>query len=69
MVEKIHSSDAFSNVGALEIVNEPLQLTENGQTAWMVEHYYPSAVDRIRAKEKSLGVAEGDQLHIVMMVS
>ncbi|KAL2013224.1 hypothetical protein VTN00DRAFT_749 [Thermoascus crustaceus] len=67
MVEKVHSSDAFSNVGALEIINEPLQLTENGQTAWMVEHYYPSAVDRIRAKEKSLGVAEGDQLHIMMM--
>lgn len=44
MVEQIQSSDAFNTVGALELVNEPLQNTENGNTNWMVEHFYPSAI-------------------------
>lgn len=33
----------------------------------MVEHFYPSAIDRIRAKEASLGVESGEALHITMM--
>lgn len=69
MVEQIQSSDAFKTVGALELVNEPLQNTENGNTNWMVEHFYPSAIDRIRAKESSLGVSDSDALHITVMVS
>ncbi|KAK9852659.1 hypothetical protein MYU51_007775 [Penicillium brevicompactum] len=67
MVEQIQGSDAFNTVGALELVNEPLQNTENGNTNWMVEHFYPSAIDRIRAKEKSLGVSADDALHITVM--
>ncbi|CAG8115628.1 unnamed protein product [Penicillium salamii] len=67
MVEQIQSSDAFKTVGALELVNEPLQNTENGNTNWMVEHFYPSAIDRIRAKESSLGVSDNDALHITVM--
>ena len=55
-------------MGALELVNEPLQNTEDGNTAWMVEHFYPTAIDRIRAKESSLGVSSGDSLHIITMV-
>ncbi|CAG8927143.1 unnamed protein product [Penicillium salamii] len=67
MVEQIQSSDAFKTVGALELVNEPLQNTENGNTNWMVEHFYPSAIDRIRAKESSLGISDNDALHITVM--
>jgi len=69
MVEQIHNNqEAYKTVGALELVNEPLQNTENGDTNWMVEHFYPSAIDRIRAKESSLGVKSGDALHITVMV-
>ncbi|OQE18733.1 hypothetical protein PENSTE_c017G04825 [Penicillium steckii] len=68
MVEQIHNNqDAYKTVGALELVNEPLQNTENGDTNWMVEHFYPSAIDRIRAKESDLGVQSGDALHITVM--
>lgn len=69
IVENIHNnSDAFQTVGALELVNEPLQNTEDGDTNWMVEHFYPTAIDRIRAKEAGLGVSSTDALHITMMV-
>ncbi|GMG31317.1 unnamed protein product [Aspergillus oryzae] len=66
--EQIHNNrSAFKNVGALELVNEPLQNTENADTNWMVEHFYPSAIDRIRAKESVLGVSDADALHVTLM--
>ena len=69
IIEKVNSNrSAFKNVGALELVNEPLQNTENADTNWMVEHFYPSAIDRIRAKESDLGVADADALHVTVMV-
>lgn len=69
MVEQVHNNkDSFNTVGALELVNEPLQNTENADTNWMVEHFYPSAIDRIRTKEAALGVSKEDALHITMMV-
>lgn len=62
-------TSAFNNVGALELVNEPLQNTEDADTDWLVEKFYPTAIDRIRAKESSLGVSSANALHIVTMVT
>lgn len=69
MIENIHSSDDFSNVGTVEIINEPLQRTSNAQTSWLVNTFYPTAIDRIQQKESSLGVSDGDKVHVMMMVS
>jgi hypothetical protein len=49
-------------------MKEPLQNTENGDTNWLVEHFYPSDIDRIRAKENALDVPGSDALHITVMV-
>ncbi|KAE8136074.1 glycoside hydrolase superfamily [Aspergillus pseudotamarii] len=68
ILEQIHANrSAFKNVGALELVNEPLQNTENDDTNWMVEHFYPTAIDRIRAKEADLSVSDADALHVTVM--
>jgi hypothetical protein len=69
MVERIHKDkDAFSTVGVFQLMKEPLQNTENGDTNWLVEHFYPSDIDRIRAKENALDVPGSDALHITVMV-
>ncbi|KAJ5219528.1 glucan endo-1-6-beta-glucosidase B, partial [Penicillium chermesinum] len=62
-----NNTNAFKNVGALELVNEPFQNTRNASTKWLVQTFYPTAIDRIRAKEASLGVSSADALHIVTM--
>ncbi|KAF2087572.1 glycoside hydrolase family 5 protein, partial [Saccharata proteae CBS 121410] len=63
----IHTSNAFRNVGALEIINEPKYNTIDGDTKWMVEHYYGSAITVIRSVEAVLGVAPSARLHITLM--
>ncbi|KAJ9285713.1 CAZyme family GH5 [Paecilomyces variotii] len=67
IIENIHSSDDFSNVGTVEIINEPLQNTVNAQTSWLVKTFYPTAIDRIQQKEASLGVSDSDKVHVMTM--
>lgn len=68
MTELVHTDVAYSNVGMLEILNEPVR-GSNPQTDSMNEQYYPTAWQRIRARENSLNVSIGIRLHIQMMVS
>ncbi|KAL2643905.1 hypothetical protein R1flu_011492 [Riccia fluitans] len=60
-----HTNPNFANVGALQLVNEPLQNHDTVQT--MLHSYYPNAWRRIRGMEDNLGVIPSNRLHIMMM--
>ncbi|KAL3472807.1 glycoside hydrolase superfamily [Aspergillus californicus] len=65
MTSTIHQTDSFRNVGMIELVNEPLQNTD--EVSSMRTGYYPDAFTRIRTMESSLGITENNYLHIQMM--
>lgn len=67
MTKRIHTNGNYTNVGMLEILNEPLQDTNRTQT--MISEYYPNAYKRIWDTEEELDVDAGDRLHVQMMVS
>ncbi|KAK8235177.1 glucan endo-1,6-beta-glucosidase B [Phyllosticta capitalensis] len=66
IANQTHSNSAFRNVGALELVNEPKR-EDSGDTQWMVEHYYGSAIDAVREAEATLGVSDAAKLHLAVM--
>ena len=69
MANRIHTNDAYSTVGMLEVMNEPVNAGEYpDEAADMIASYYPQAYQRIRDAEDSAGVADGDRLHIQFMV-
>ncbi|KAF2973564.1 hypothetical protein GQX73_g69 [Xylaria multiplex] len=70
MTERIHTNDAYSTVGMLEVINEPIKRRVNATDADdMLERFYPAAWDRIRGRENKLGIAKEDKLHIQYMGS
>ncbi|KAI0394206.1 glycoside hydrolase family 5 protein [Xylariaceae sp. FL0594] len=68
MTERIHTTPAYSKVGMLHVMNEPLH-SDNGyaEAANMIANYYPTAWRRIRAREAKLGVKDSEKLHIQYM--
>ncbi|KAK7515003.1 glucan endo-1,6-beta-glucosidase B [Phyllosticta citriasiana] len=66
MTNQTHTNNAFRNVGTIEIVNEPKR-EDSGDTQWLVEHYYGSAIDAVTGAEEALGVADAARLHIAVM--
>lgn len=66
LVEKVHKTDAFRNVGMIEIVNEPLQNTGD-ETTSMRTSYYKDAWDRVHSKEDDIGVHGDAQVHLAVM--
>jgi len=68
MTNNIHTNNAFRNVGALEIVNEPVHISDNANDAsYLINTFYPTAWQRIRAAESKLGITDNNKLHIQMM--
>jgi aryl-phospho-beta-D-glucosidase BglC (GH1 family) len=65
MTNASHTNPSFASVGAIELVNEPLQ--DAGRVSSMISTFYPTSYNRIRAVEDGLGVSSGDRLHIQMM--
>lgn len=61
-----HTHSAFGNVGAIEVVNEPVPLTD-GEKHSLLYEFYPNAWKRIRAVEDGLKVSANNRLHIQMM--
>jgi aryl-phospho-beta-D-glucosidase BglC (GH1 family) len=61
-----HTHPTFRNVGAIEIVNEPVP-GNNDEKFSMWYNYYPTAWKRIRAAEDKLHVTSNNRLHIQMM--
>ena len=66
LVEKVHTTDAFRNVGMIEIVNEPLQNIGDDTTS-MRTSYYKNAWDRVHSKEDAIGVHGDAQVHLSVM--
>ncbi|GME59410.1 putative endo-beta- - protein [Neofusicoccum parvum] len=66
MTEHIHHNTTMRNVGAIELVNEPLR-EDSPNTQWMVQHYYGSAIDAVRGAEAEIGVDSAHALQIIMM--
>ncbi|KAG0570236.1 hypothetical protein KC19_6G146700 [Ceratodon purpureus] len=61
-----HTHSAFGNVGAIEVVNEPVPGNGDQRNSLLYE-YYPTAWRRIRAAEDKLHVTLNNRLHIQMM--
>lgn len=69
MTERIHKNGNYSTVGMLQVMNEPVRVKPwMDKAADMIKNYYPKAYQRIENKEKSLGIAAADRLHIQFMV-
>jgi len=64
MTRIIHTNPKFRNVGMIEVVNEPI----SGQDS-LASEYYPTAYDKIRETERSLGTTTNNYLHIQFMAS
>lgn len=70
---KIHQNPAYSTVGMIGLVNEPVRTFDDhypnarSQTDSMRKDYYPKAWNAIRNKEQQLGVSKDHQVHIQMM--
>ncbi|KAI5866045.1 glycoside hydrolase family 5 protein [Durotheca rogersii] len=68
MAERIHTNDNYRTVGTLQVMNEPVHSSEYPDLAAnMVANFYPGAWTRIRDRERQLGVADNERLHIQMM--
>lgn len=67
LTQIIHTRTTFRNVGAIELVNEPVPGTNSGWRSSLVNEYYPNAWKRIRAAEANLGTSKNNLLHIQMM--
>lgn len=68
MAERIHTNRNYRNVGALEVMNEPVHASDYGsQAADMIANFYPKAWSRIRDRENKLNVTPNNRLHIQMM--
>lgn len=67
MTTRIHTNGNYTNVGMLEVVNEPLQ--GSSLTRSMISEYYPKAYSTIRAAEDAAKVAVSDRLTVQMMAS
>jgi aryl-phospho-beta-D-glucosidase BglC (GH1 family) len=69
MADRIHTNQAYHNVGMLQVMNEPVHSSEYpSEAADMIAKFYPQAYERIRAAEANLNVSDGDRLHIQYMV-
>ncbi|KAK8160298.1 glycoside hydrolase superfamily [Phyllosticta citrichinensis] len=66
MTNQTHTNTAFRNVGTIEIANEPKR-EDSGDTQWLVQHFYGSAIDAIVQAEEALGVEDAGRLHIAVM--
>lgn len=65
MTDAAHTNTNFASVGTIEIVNEPLQNSD--QVTEMIQQYYPDAYNRVRSVESGLDVPGDKQLHVQMM--
>ncbi|KAL9085150.1 MAG: hypothetical protein Q9159_004876 [Coniocarpon cinnabarinum] len=66
ITKQVHADPRFSNVGMLEVVNEPLQ-SQPDQTGSMISSFYPDAMKAIQDAEKN--VDEAEKLTVMFMDS
>lgn len=76
MTNRIHSNDAYSTVGMLEVLNEPVSKHDAdnrypapGEDPGLVQTYYPGALKAIRDAEAALNIGSDKALHVQFMSS
>ncbi|XP_047051884.1 probable glucan endo-1,6-beta-glucosidase B, partial [Lolium rigidum] len=74
MTRRIHTNPAYATVGMIEVLNEPVsghdpdrRYPAPGQVPGLVQKYYPGSLKAVRDAEASLGVADGNKLHVQFM--
>jgi aryl-phospho-beta-D-glucosidase BglC (GH1 family) len=74
MTRRIHTNPAYATVGMIEVLNEPVSGHDGngrypapGEVPGLVHRYYPGALKAVRDAEASLGVADGNKLHVQFM--
>lgn len=69
MADRIHNNPDYANVGMIQVVNEPVHSWDYGNEAnYMVQSFYPNALQSVRNAEEASNVASGDRLHVQFMV-
>lgn len=76
MTNRIHTNPAYSTVGMIEVLNEPVSRHDGGgrypapgQDPSMVQTYYPGALKAVRDAETALNVPSNKKLHVQFMSS
>ncbi|KAI0442763.1 beta-1,6-glucanase [Xylaria telfairii] len=76
MTNRIHTNPAYSTVGMIEVLNEPVSMHDGGgrypapgQVPGMINTYYPGALQAVRSAEAALGVPNNRKLHVQFMSS
>ena len=62
MTQRIHQNAAYRTTGMIEVINEPARGHSN-----LISEFYPTAYDKIRQVESSLGIEANSQLTIQFM--
>ncbi|KAL6692395.1 glycoside hydrolase family 5 protein [Trichoderma pleuroticola] len=75
MTNRIHTNPAYSTVGMIEVLNEPVSRHDGGrypapgQDPSLVQTYYPGALKAVRDAEAALNVPSNKKLHVQFMSS
>ncbi|KAI8630464.1 glycoside hydrolase family 5 protein [Xylariaceae sp. FL1651] len=77
MTNRIHTNPAYSTVGMIEVLNEPVSQHDHndngprypadGQVPGMIDTYYPGALAAVRNAEAALNVPANKKLHVQFM--
>lgn len=76
MTNRIHTNAAYSTVGMIEVLNEPVSKHDAGgrypapgEDPGLVQTYYPNALKAVRDAEAALGISGDKALHVQFMSS
>jgi aryl-phospho-beta-D-glucosidase BglC (GH1 family) len=76
MTDRIHNNPAYSSVGMIEVLNEPVSKHDGGnrypapgQDPGLIQKYYPGALKAVRDTENRLNVPNDKKLHVQFMSS
>lgn len=74
MTNRIHTNSAYSTVGMIEVLNEPVSQHDAdnrypapGEDTSLTQTYYPGALQAVRDAESALGIADDKKLHVQFM--
>ncbi|KAH8891492.1 beta-1,6-glucanase [Thozetella sp. PMI_491] len=76
MTNRIHTNPAYSTVGMIEVLNEPVSRHDGGnrypapgEDTTLTQVYYPAALKAVRDAEAALGISDSKKLHVQFMSS
>ncbi|KAI1083914.1 glycoside hydrolase family 5 protein [Whalleya microplaca] len=77
MTNRIHTNSAYSTVGMIGVLNEPVSKHDDngnrypapGEDPGLIQTYYPGALKAVRDAESALNVADNKKLHVQFMSS